>query len=208
MQDSGLNPGLYSWEASAHQPNHTPSIFWYSYSLLHGNIFLLWILFIALEITDPFSFQTLDKYFNLHILVFMLIFKCISLIWICCRLSTDISGTPVFCRAPTKPVWVQCWAMNSRVHPLLRPWLSLSLTYIRLVVGLTLDFPHLYCLPLDGGNLAFVSQRCFLFLWPGHAKSLTSLLDLWTLPFSKKSGHSALVSGHSSAGRTPSSRFA
>lgn len=144
-------------------------------------IFLLWILFIALEITDPFSLQTLDKYFNLHILVFMLIFKCISLIWIRCRLSADASGTPVFCLAPSKPVWDQCWAMNSRVHPLLGAWLSLSLTYIRLVVGLTLDFPHLYCLPLDGGNLAFVSQRCFLFLWPGHAKSLPSVLDLWTL---------------------------
>lgn len=171
-------------------------------------IFLLWILFIALEITDPFSFQTLDKYFNLHILVFMLIFKCISLIWIRCRLSTDTSGTPVFSRAPAKPVWDQYWAMNSRVHPLLGAWLSLSLTYIRLVVGLTLDFPHLYCLPLDGGNLAFVSQRCFLFLWPGHVKSLASVLDLWTPPFSKKSGHSALVSGHSSAGRTPSNCFA
>lgn len=33
--------------------------------LLHGNISIVF-LFIALEITDPFSFQTLDKHFNLH----------------------------------------------------------------------------------------------------------------------------------------------
>lgn len=176
-------------------------------TLFYMGIFLLCCLFIALEITDPFSFQTLDKYFNLHS-SFYVDLKCISLIWICCRLSTDTSGTPVFCCASSKPVWVHCWAMNSRIHPLLGAWLSLSLTYIRLVVGLTLDFPHLCCLPLVDGNLAFVSQRCFLFLWPGHAKSLASVLDLWTLPSSKKSGHSALVSGHSSAGRTPSSLFA
>lgn len=206
MQDSGLNPGLHSWEASTHQPNHTPlnipiPLFFYM------GIFPLCFYLLLLRLQIPLASR---HWINIliYILVFMLIVKCISLIWICCRLGTDTSGTPVFCHAFFKSVWVQCWAMNSRIRPLLGAWLSLSLTFVRLVIGLTLDFPHLYCLPLDGGNLAFASQGCFLFLWLGYAKSLSSVLDLWTLPSSKKSGCSALVRGHSSTGRILSKSFA
>lgn len=122
-------------------------------------IFSLWFLSIAIEITDSFSFQGLDKYFNLHS-SFMLIFKCIDALvkyGFVAGLGQKLaehqsSSVPLPSQGETR---AERWTPGS--SPIGSMTLTENVAYITLIVGLTLDFPYLCCLlPVD--------WLCHLFL--------------------------------------------